>query len=112
MVIRLLVSHDAGGSKFRLVDTLDQNTLFVAASYAYQKFLGFNVLMLSFFLEFFVCGSYEMFSLVANKLTSWSVYSVWLTGVLRGLLSCYVSFYIFQTEVSLYMLQPSISVSI
>ena len=64
------VSHDAGGSKFRLVDTLDQNTLFVAASYAYQKFLGFDVLMLSFFLEFFIHGSDAMISLVTNKLTS------------------------------------------
>ena len=64
------VSHDAGGSKFRLVDTLDRNTLFVAASYAYKKLLGFDVLMLSFFLEFFICGSDAMISLVANNVTS------------------------------------------
>ena len=68
--LSFLFSHDAGGSKFRLVDTLDQNTLFVAASYAYQKFLGFDVLMLSFFLEFFIHGSDAMISLVTNKLTS------------------------------------------
>ena len=59
-----------GGSKFRLIDTLDRNTLFIAAYYAYQKLLGFDVLMLSFFLEFFICGSDAMISLVANKLTS------------------------------------------
>ena len=68
--LSFLFSHDAGGSKFRLVDTLDHNTLFVAASYAYQKLLGFDVLMLSFFLEFFICGSDAMISLVANNVTS------------------------------------------
>jgi len=68
--LNFLFSRGAGASKVRLVDTLNWNTLFVAASYAYQKLLEFDVLMLSFFLEFFICGSYAMISLVANKLTS------------------------------------------
>ena len=68
--LNFLFSRGAGASKVRLVDTLNWNTLFVAASYAYQKLLEFDVLMLSFFLEFFNRGSDAMISLVTNKLTS------------------------------------------